>query len=468
MKLSFHGAARTVTGSKHIVHLSNGKKILLDCGLFQGMGKETLLLNGQWGFEPDELTYVIISHAHIDHVGLLPKLVKDGYAGDIYIPEASLELAKILLLDSARIQESDVEHVNRMRIREGRVQEKPLYTEDDARAMFDKFRPIAYDAVHKIDEDITLLYRDCGHILGSASVNLTLMEHGKEVRLTFSGDIGRYNDLLLRSPDTFPQADYIIMESTYGDRLHDMVTPGTDILLAHIKHTCLEKRGRLVIPAFSVGRTQEILYLLNRLEVEGRLPALSYYVDSPLSIEATEIIKHHEECFNKEVQNLLKKDHDVFAFKGLRYVQSVDESIGLNSKDEPCVIISASGMAEAGRVKHHIAHAINNANNTILIVGYCEPQSLGARLRNGAKEVGIYGVRYPVLASVGVINSLSAHGDYEDLCQWLACQNPKLVKKLFIVHGEYDAQMNFRERLIRKGFEDVIIPKLHETIGLGI
>lgn len=467
MKIAFHGAARTVTGSKHIVHLSNGKKILLDCGLFQGMGKETLILNNEWGFDPSELSYVIISHAHVDHVGLLPKLVKEGYKGKIFVTTATEDLAKILLLDSARIQESDIEHINRMRSKQGRIQEKPLYTEEDAKQVFPLFHPIDYNTTYKIDDEIELTYRDCGHILGSASVNLKITDKGKEVKLTFSGDIGRYNDMLLRSPDIFPQADYIIMESTYGDKLHDVVTPATDILLSHIKHTCLDKKGKLIIPAFSVGRTQEILYLLNRLENEKRLPELTYYVDSPLSIEATEIIKHHPECFNKEVQDLLKKDSDVFSFKGLHYINSVEESISLNSLKGPCVILSASGMAEAGRVKHHIAHNINDASNTILIVGYCEPQSLGGKLRNGAKEVGIYGTRYPVLASIGVINSMSAHGDYEDLCQWLACQDPRGIRKLFIVHGEYDVQVNFRERLIRKGFRDVEIPSMHQVIGLG-
>jgi metallo-beta-lactamase family protein len=467
MKIAFHGAARTVTGSKHIVHFSNGKKILLDCGMFQGMGKQTLVLNSEFGFDPAELNYVIISHAHIDHIGLLPKLVKEGYKGKIFLTTATEDLAKILLLDSARIQESDVQHINRARAKQGRVQEEPLYTEEDARAVFPRFQVLDYDTPHKIDDDIELLYRDCGHLLGAASVNLKLKDKGKEVRLTFSGDIGRYNDMLLRSPDTFPQADYIIMESTYGDRLHDVVTPATDILLSHIKSTCLEKKGKLIIPAFSVGRTQEILYILNNLSNEGRLPALTYYVDSPLSIEATDVIKHHPECFNKDVTATLKKDSDVFAFNGLRYVQSVDESIGLNSLKEPCVIISASGMAEAGRVKHHIANNINNAANTILIVGYCEPMSLGGRLKNGAKEVGIYGVRYRVVAEIGVINSLSAHGDYEDMGQWLACQDPKQIRKLFIVHGEYPVQTNFRERLLRKGFLDIEIPSLHQVIGLG-
>ncbi len=467
MKIAFHGAARTVTGSKHIIHLSKGKKILLDCGMFQGLGKQTLQLNAEFGFDPSELSYVIISHAHIDHIGLLPKLVKEGYKGKIFMTTATQDLAKILLLDSARIQESDVQHINKMHDRQGRKPVEPLYTEDDAREVFPMLQTLEYDTPFKIDEDIELLYRDCGHLLGAASVSLKLMDSGKEVRLTFSGDIGRYNDMLLRSPDTFPQADYIIMESTYGDKLHDAVTPATDVLLSQIKHTCLEKKGKLIIPAFSVGRTQEILYILNNLSNEGRLPALTYYVDSPLSIEATDVIKHHPECFNKEVTATLKKDTDVFAFNGLRYVQSVDESIGLNSVKGPCVIISASGMAEAGRVKHHIVHNIGDAANTILIVGYCEPLSLGGRLKNGAKEVGIYGVRYPVIAEVAVIGSLSAHGDYKDMLQWLACQDINKVRKLFVVHGEYDVQQHFRDKLIKKGFRDVEIPALHQVIGLG-
>ena len=467
MKITFHGAARTVTGSKHVIDLLTDKKILLDCGMFQGLGKETLQLNEEWGFNPEEITYVIISHAHIDHVGLLPKLVKDGYKGPIYCTPPTADLAKLLLLDSAHIQESDAQHINKIREKQNREFVKPLYTEDDALEVFPLFHTVPYNEPFQIDEDITLTYTDVGHILGSAAVNLVLKEQGKTVRLTFSGDVGRYGDVILRSPDVFPQADVIIMESTYGDRLHDMVIPAVDKLLEYITETCQHRKGKLVIPAFSVGRTQEILYFLNRLEQENRLPKLTYYVDSPLSIKATEVIKNHPECFNKEVQQLLKTDHDVFAFEGLKYVESVEESIRLNDLNEPCVIISASGMAEAGRVKHHIAHTVTGAQNTILIVGYCEPHSLGARLKNGATEVGIFGTHYQVLAQVGVIESMSAHGDYEDLSQWLSCQNPHEVKKLFLVHGDYEVQVKFKERLLRKGFPDVEIPAQHQQIGLG-
>jgi len=467
MKISFHGAARTVTGSKHIIHLKNGKKILLDCGLFQGMGKETLDLNKNFGFEASELTYVIISHAHIDHIGLLPRLIAEGYKGPIYCTDATEDLAKIMLLDSARIQVSDVEHINKQRQRDGRELIEPLYNLEDANNVLPLFQTVPYNQAIQIDTDIELLYTDTGHILGSAAVNLKIKEEGKTKRITFSGDLGRYRDVILRSPQPFPQADVIIMESTYGDKLHEDTKPMIDDLLQYIKHTCIEKKGKLIIPAFSVGRTQELLYALNRLELENRLPKLNYYVDSPLSIKATNIIKDHPECFNTAVQKMLKRDEDVFDFTGLSFIESAEESIALNESKEPCVIISASGMAEAGRVKHHILHNIENAKNTILIVGYCEPQSLGARLASGKSEVSIFGKHFMVNAEVGLIKSMSAHGDYDDMSQWLSCQDKQQVDKIFLVHGEYEVQQEFKARLIRKGFRDVEIPAQHQEIGIG-
>ncbi len=467
MKIAFHGAARTVTGSKHLLHINPDINILLDCGMFQGMGKETIELNSHWGFSPIDVNYVIISHAHIDHIGLLPKLVKDGYNGPIFCTPQTMDLAKILLLDSARIQESDVQHVNKMRQKQGRAVVEALYTEEDALDVFPLFVTLPYNEPLKLCNEVELMYTDCGHIIGSAAVNLKIKENGKITRLTFSGDVGRYNDLILRAPEPFPQADCIILESTYGNRLHDMVTPSADNLLEFIEHTCINKRGKLIIPAFSVGRTQEILYLLNRLETENRLPALNYYVDSPLSILVTQFAKQHPESFNKDVQALLQKDEDVFAFEGLHYLKTAEQSIKLNSSKDPCVIISASGMAEAGRVKHHIAHNIGHTRNTILMVGYCEPHSLGGKLRNGDKQVTIYGELHTVHAEVGVIETMSAHGDYNDLMHWLACQDASLVSKLILVHGSYEAQQEFRERLMKKGFKDVVIPAMNQVIGLG-
>jgi metallo-beta-lactamase family protein len=467
MKISFHGAARTVTGSKHLLHLDNGKKVLLDCGMFQGLGKDTIRLNSEWGFEPSEIDYVIISHAHIDHIGLLPKLVKDGYKGKIFCTPPTASLAKLLLIDSAHIQEADVRYLNKQREKENRAPVEPLYTEVDAMNVFPLFETIPYNDRFKIEHGLELLYTDCGHILGSAAVNLRINHKGKETTITFSGDIGRYRDMILRSPDEFPQADYVIMESTYGDKLHDLMTTSVDKLHDEIVRTCIEQKGKLIVAAFSLGRTQEILYMLNRLELENRLPKLNYYVDSPLSVKITDAVKQYPDHFNRPTQKLLLKDQDVFAFKGLKYIEEVEDSIHLNTSTEPCMIISASGMAEAGRVKHHIAHNVSEARNTIMLTGYCEPASLGAKLKLQPAEVRIFGRMIPVKASITEITSLSAHGDYEDMSQWLGCQDPREVRKLFLVHGEYDVQVNFRERLMKKGFMDVEIPSLHQVIGLG-
>jgi metallo-beta-lactamase family protein len=467
MKIAFHGAARTVTGSKHLLTLNNGKKYLLDCGMFQGMGSQTDTLNRNWGFTPAEVNYLILSHAHIDHSGLIPKLVKDGFRGKILCTPATKELTGVLLEDSAGIQQDDIKYTNKKRAAEGLPRLRPLYDENDAAHAMQLFTTVEYDTWFQIDEDVRVLYTDAGHIIGSAAVHLRIKEDGKETGLTFSGDVGRYHDVILRSPEVFPQADYILIESTYGNSLHDPVETTPGLLLKWIERTCGEKKGKLIIPAFSVGRTQELLFALNQLETEGRLPDCDYFVDSPLSVAATEIVKKYPQYFNSTIQKTLETDSDPFSFKGLKYIESVEESKLLNFRDEPCVIISASGMADAGRVKHHISNNIENSRNTILMVGYCEPRSLGGRLMAGVKEVHIFGVLHEVHAEVGSIRSMSAHGDYEDLGQFLSCQDPGQVKRLFIVHGEYDVQQAFRERLITKGFEDSEIPELHYETALA-
>jgi metallo-beta-lactamase family protein len=465
MKFSFHGAARTVTGSKHLITLKNGKKILLDCGLFQGMGKDTDALNREWGFNPEQIDYLILSHAHIDHSGLIPKLVKDGYRGKIYCTPATSQLTQVLLEDSAVIQEDDIKYENKKRRAMGMPLLKPLYTVDDASVAANHFVSVEYGSWYKLDESVEFMFTDAGHIIGSACVHLRIKENDKQRHVTFSGDLGRYRDVILKSPQEFPQADIIIMESTYGNSLHDTAISTPDQLLNWIVKACLEKKGKLIIPAFSVGRTQELLYDLNQLELERRLPDLEYYVDSPLSMEATYIVKSYPSYFNKRIQKVLETDSDPFAFKGLKFVRNVEESKLLNFKSGPIVIISASGMADAGRVKHHINNNIENSKNTILLTGYCEPRSLGGKLLDGRKEVRIFGVEREVNAEIGQIRSMSAHGDYEDMSQWLACQDPKKVHKLFLVHGEYETQKAFQQRLIRKGFADVIIPEQHKEQG---
>jgi metallo-beta-lactamase family protein len=465
MKVAFHGAARAVTGSKHLITLNNGIQILLDCGLFQGMGDITDRLNESFGFDPKKVTYLILSHAHIDHCGLLPRLVAEGFNGSIFCTPATRDLAEILMLDSAKIQMQDAEYANR-KMKTVEDQEMPLYTDKDVQQTLRQFKTVPYEQDFKIDEQISIRFTDAGHIVGSAAVHLQLEESGKQNRITFSGDVGRYGDLLLKSPQTFPQADYIIMESTYGDSLHIDLDPIETMLGKIITQTCLEKKGKVIIPAFSVGRTQELLYALNALELKGILPNVPYYVDSPLSLEATEVLKKHPDVYNNGVKEVLKIDRDIFGFKGLRFIESVEESKALNNDPQPCVIISSSGMAEGGRVRHHIRNNISDHKNTILMVGYASPGSLAGRLVAGQKRVWLFGQDYDVLAEVQSIKSMSAHGDYEDLLQFLSVQNPEKVKRVFLVHGEYDVQQRFAQRIVNAGFKNVSIPEYHQEFEL--
>lgn len=467
MKIAFHGAARTVTGSKHLITLKSGKKILLDCGMFQGMGHDTDAMNREFGFDASEVDVMILSHAHIDHTGLIPRLVKQGFNGKIFCTDATKELSVLLLEDSAQIQESDVKYHNKGSKAQGAPLLQPLYTIDDAKNCIGHFYEQPYARWFAVTDGVEAMFTDAGHIIGSACVHVRITENNSTQQITFSGDVGRYRDVILKSPETFPQADYIIMESTYGNSLHEDVATSVDMLLSWIERTCIGKKGKLIIPAFSLGRTQEILYAFNQLELENRLPKLDYFLDSPLSTSITEVIKKYPQYFNKTIQKVMESDNDPFQFNGLHYIKSVEESKLLNYRNEPCVIISASGMADAGKVKHHISNTIENSRNGILMTGYCEPHSLGGRLLAGAKEVGIFGVRHEVHAEIGGIKSMSAHGDYEDLYQWLACQDPKKIKKLFLVHGEYDVQIAFKNRLLKKGFSDIEIPERHYETGLA-
>ncbi|MDB5125871.1 MBL fold metallo-hydrolase [Mucilaginibacter sp.] len=466
MDITFHGAARNVTGSKHLLRLQDGTSVLLDCGMFQGLGDQTEDMNEHFGFNPQKIDYLILSHAHIDHCGLIPRLVSEGFEGQIFCTAPTMDLARILLMDSAKIQMQDVEYSNKHRARKGLPLLDALYTEDDAMEAMRLFKIVDYHEEYAITPRLKFQFTDAGHVLGSAAVHVTVLEDGKETHITFSGDVGRYGDLLLKNPQTFPQADYILLESTYGDSLHKDIGPIEDALLDVIKQTCEVKKGKVIIPAFSVGRTQELLYALNALELRGVLPDVPYYVDSPLSEKATQVLRDHPEVYNKDVKEVMKTDADPFGFKGLKFIQSTAESIALNSDVRPCVIISSSGMAEAGRVKHHIKNNINNQKNTILMVGYAEPNSLGGRLARGEKEVHIFGEQYQVNAEVQSIKSMSAHGDYEDLLHFISCQDPKHVKKLFLVHGEYEVQQHFADKLREKGFANVEIPYQHEKVVL--
>ncbi len=467
MQIGFFGAAQTVTGSKHLLTLDSGKKILLDCGLFQGLGAETLPNNLQFGFEAKSISYVILSHAHIDHTGLLPKLYAEGFRGKIYCTPATQELCAALLQDSARIQQADIKFVNKKKAAQGKPLISALYTVEDAVKTIELLTTIEYRTPTKIDENITLTYTDAGHILGSASVNLIITENDTTTHLTFSGDVGRYTDAILQKPEVFPQADVIIIESTYGNSLHQEHYETETVLAQQIQHTCVEKKGSLVIPAFSVGRTQELVFALNNLYNDGKIPAdVPIYVDSPLSITVTEIMQKYPRYFNSQAQQEMQNDIDVFEFPTLHFIEKKEESMALNTSQTPCVIISASGMAEAGRIKHHIANKVGHEKNTILFSGYCSPHGLGGKLIAGDDKVKIFTEWFEVKAEIVKMRSMSAHGDYEDLLQYLTCQKVSAVKKVFIVHGEYEVQQDFAQKLKTAGFSNVIIPKKGETFTI--
>jgi metallo-beta-lactamase family protein len=459
MKLSFHGAARTVTGSKHLLTLKQGKRILLDCGMFQGMGLETDELNRHFGFDPATVDYLILSHAHIDHSGLIPVLVKQGFSGKIYCTPATFDLCCIMLEDSAHIQESDARFINERRKRQGKPPLKPLYTLPDVTVALRQFEPVPYGEWFSIEDSIKLLFTDAGHILGSAVVNLRIEEDFHTKSICYTGDLGRAQPQIIRPAEPFPQCEYLITESTYGDRKHADRSESLDQLLRIVIETCVMKKGKLIIPAFSVGRTQEIVYALDRLEHEGRLPHIPVFVDSPLSTNATEIMRNNPDCFNDEIRSYMERDPDPFGFNKLTYIREAQESKQLNHLKEPCIIISASGMAEAGRIKHHLANNIGSEDNTVMIVGHCESGSLGAKLAEGEKEVRIFGEMHSVRAHVEVLGSFSAHGDVDEMIDILKCQNPTKVKKVFLVHGDYDVQLRYMIRLQREGFRHVEIPE---------
>lgn len=464
MQIQFMGAARTVTGSKHLITTDSGTKVLLDCGLFQGI--DTDELNQNFHFNPADVDYLVLSHAHIDHTGLIPRLVRQGFSGPIYCTPATADLCNIMLLDSAHIQETDLKRVNERRERQGRPQLEILYDVTDVEQALRQMNTVPYDQPFWLNEEVQVLFTDAAHLLGSASVSLTINEKSGTKRVFFSGDIGRPNDKILRMFQPFPQADYIICESTYGATLHE---PEPDMklhLLQIVEQTCVKNRGKLIIPAFAVDRTQEVVYALDQLSSEGRLPVIPVYVDSPLSVKATKVMQDNEDCFNPDILAYIKKDGDAFDFPNLHYVSDVADSKAINSRPGPCIIISSSGMAEAGRIKHHIKNNIEDPRNTILLVGYASPSSLGGALKRGDSQVKIFGETFTVQARVAVMDSFSAHGDYKEMLQFLSCQDAGQVKTVFLVHGEYDEQQIWKGHLQAAGFQHVEIPDLYERVTL--
>ncbi len=458
MQIKFIGAAREVTGSKHLIITGLGKKILLDCGMFQGKGLETDGMNRKLGFNPAELDYVILTHAHIDHSGLIPYIYRLGFKGSVVCTSATRDLCAIMLPDSGFIQEHDTYTFNKRRVKKGLPKVDPLYTQRDAVACMSSFIGVPYNMKFRIDEQTTVRFTHTGHMLGSGVANIQIIENGQIKRIAYTGDIGRPFDQILESPKPFPQADILITESTYGDRLHKQHAEAETELLDVLIDTCVNKGGKLIIPAFSVGRTQEVVYALNNFFNAGKLPKVDIFVDSPLAVNATTVFRMHPECFNKEILTVMETDPDPFGFNTLFYITRQQDSKKLNDHKQPCVIISASGMMEAGRVKHHLANSISNPKNTVLAVGYCAPATLGARLLNGAKEISIHGTVHEVKADIRKIDSFSGHGDYREMLQFIDCQDKDALSKLFLVHGEYETQKSYAGFLQKSGFKNIEIP----------
>lgn len=459
MRIKFIGATESVTGSKHLIITAKGRQVLLDCGMFQGEGRQTDAMNRKLDVNAKNIDAVLLSHAHIDHSGLLPLLVKKGFRGWIYCTPATADVCRLLLLDSANIHESDIRFINKQRRARGETTLKPLYTVSDAEKALELLKPIEFDTDFQLNDELSFYFSENGHIVGSAAINVTAHEAGNYTRLTFTGDIGRYNDPLLKPPGVFRQADYIICESTYGDKLHESAAEVEDRLLQIIQRTCVERKGKVVIPAFSLGRTQEILFILDGLSNKKMMPPVDVFVDSPLSTKATKVVRSHPEAFNEQLRAYIKKDPEPFGFPGLTYIEEAEDSKRLNDRDKPCVIISASGMADAGRVQHHLRYTVSDPKNTVLLSGFCAPGTLGDQLLSGKKQVRIFGDLFDVNAEITSIRALSAHADYAEMIKYLSSQSASQVRKIFLVHGEDDAKTSFREMLLAEGYKDVVIPK---------
>lgn len=461
MTIQFLGAANEVTGSKHLITTHSGKRILLDCGMYQGKGMETDAANRDLGFDPKTIDCVVLSHAHIDHSGLLPYIYKLGFRGDIISTPATRDLCAIMLQDTAFIQAQDIRWYNKKMDRLHKPKVQPLYDNNHVERCMQHFVTVGYGRRYRLFDGVYLTFTNSGHMLGSAVCSFEIEEEGEVKRIAYTGDIGRAKSHILCSPQPFPQCDYLICESTYGDRLHDDALVSEEELLGVVDSTCVYKKGKLLIPSFSVGRTQEIVYVLNKLYNDGRLPHIPVYVDSPLSVNATHIFRMYLGELNEEVQDDLRFDDDPFGFNTLRYITDIRESKALNHNPNPCIIISASGMLEAGRIKHHVANHISDPSTTILIVGYCTPTSLGARIQNpDLKWISIFGFDHKIKAQVSKIEGFSGHGDYKEMIDYLTRSvNVEAVRRTFIVHGELAAQETYRDHLYEAGFRNIEHPE---------
>ncbi|TFG66870.1 MAG: MBL fold metallo-hydrolase [Gemmatimonadales bacterium] len=459
MHVQFFGAAREVTGSAHLVDTGESR-VLLDCGLYQGNRKKAFERNRDLPFEAASIDAVVLSHAHLDHAGNLPTLIRSGFRGTIWTTHATADLCEQMLMDSAHIQVNDVKYVNKRRKKHGQSLFEPLYTAEHVDATLERFRTVDYEEEFQPALGVRVRLDDAGHILGSASVTLDLSDGARERRLLFSGDIGRKGLPILRDPVMPPGADVVIMESTYGGREHAPASQAKDRLRDCAEHVCREG-GYLIIPAFSLGRTQEVVYRLNQLWEAGELPRIPVWVDSPLAVRVTDVFNRHRECWDAEMLETMHSDHDSdpLGFEMLTYVRDVEESKALNDRKGPGVIISASGMCEAGRILHHLRFHATNPASTVLFVGYQAEHTLGRKILDGNNPVRIYGEDVGILADVERADSYSAHAGRSELLAWAdGVREQGSVGQWFLVHGEPDAQDALAEGLRAQGAEEVMIP----------
>ena len=460
VKLTFCGAARFVTGSNYLIE-ANGGEYLVDCGMFQGTKETTRLNYRPFPYDPKKIKVLFLTHAHIDHSGLIPKLFRFGFKGKILATAATIDLCKIMLDDSAHLQEIDTERENRKRARKGLKPREPLYTKQDVKACLALFKKVDYDKLYDIDENVKVRYRDAGHIVGSAIIEMYVTEKGVEKKIVFSGDLGQWDVPIIKNPTLIDDADYVLIESTYGDRLHEDIGLRDDLLLKHAQET-YNRGGRLMIPSFAIERTQELLYAFNKMVKNGKFPNEKIFLDSPLAIKATEVFKKHSSCcFDKEALTQYK---DPFSFPNLVYSLKTSDSMKLNTLQEPCVVIAGSGMVTGGRIRHHIKHHGGDPKNEILFVGYQAKGSTGRYILEGAKRIKMMGEIVFIKAQVEKINSFSAHADYNELIRWAKGFKKKPVK-MFIVHGEEQSSRALKVKLEKIGFK-CSIPKLLEKVEI--
>lgn len=462
MEIQFFGGARSVTGSQYLLSV-NGKKILLECGLFQGRRGDTYEKNLTFEYDPADVDALLLSHAHIDHAGNIPNLCKNGYAKRIFTTSATVGLCQILLRDSAYLNEKDVEWVNKIRASKHEAPVEPLYTIDDAEEALGHFVGVQYEKPFPVAPGVTATFRDAGHILGSACILLEVEENARRLRVGFSGDLGRKDMPIIRDPVPVEDLDVLIIESTYGNRDHEDPS-GAEEELAGIINRTIERHGKVIIPAFAVGRTQLLIYMLHGLVEQGRIPRIPVYIDSPMACNAIEIYRSHPECFDRETYfRVVDGAEDLFTPPGFHCVRKAESSIQLNYLTEPHIIIAASGMAEGGRILHHLKNNVGNERNTVLFVGFAAEHTLARRLMDGDKDVRIFGEAHRVKCEIVSMPYFSAHADRSGLLEFVLKSPAEKLKKIFVVHGELDQAEALRETLVKRGYRDVVIPERLEA-----